>query len=134
MCQPSQLFTAVSAINSVNTGNPSLDGTGPMSSILTATQDGTVLQTITIKATDTNSQGMIRLFIQPSGGASAILWKEIPVPATGTVSGSIPAYQTTVRAGYIMQAGDVLYASTQNSETWNILAEAISWENCACPA
>lgn len=132
MCQPSQLFVALSGITSVTTANSNLDGSGTMSLILTASQDGTVVQSITIKATASNDQGMIRFFVKPSGG-SKYLWREIPVPAN-VQSATVVAYQTTVSASFTMQSGDELYASTQNSETWNIIAEAVTWENCACPS
>ncbi len=132
MCQ-SQKFVATSGIANVTIQNNALDGTGPMNLVLTAILDGTVLQTITIKATASNAQGIIRLFIQPSGGGTKYVWREIPVPAN-VQSGTIPAYQTTVRASFTLQSGDELWASTQNNETWNILAEGVSWENCACPS
>lgn len=133
MCQQ-QNYVATSGITSVNSANPSLDGTGPMSLVLTGAQDGTVLQTVTLKTIASNSQGMIRLFIQPNGGGgNPFLWREIPVPAN-VQSATVPAYQTTVRAAYTFQNGDELYASTENGENWNIIAEAISWENCECPA
>lgn len=134
MCQQ-QNFTAATGIVTINSANGDLNGGGPMGSVLTASGslNGTVLQSITIKSTGSNQQGMIRFFIQPNGGAgNPFLWREIPVPAN-VQSETVPAYQTTIRAAYTMQPGDELFASTQFGDTWNIIAEAIEWENCACP-
>lgn len=134
MCQNQQLFESASDAASVSTANSNLDGTGTMALVLTGANDGTSVQNITIKAAGNNSQGMLRFFIKPNGYAgNPYLWREIPVPAN-IQSETIPAFQTTVRAGYILKSGDELYASTQVGDIWNIIVEAVTWTNCGCPS
>lgn len=132
MCQSSQQqFSAVTGTARVTQANGELDGSGTLNLLLTAGANGTVVKTITIKAFASNEQGMVRFFIRPKGSGEAILWKEVPVPAN-TQSPTVPAYQTTVRASFMLEPDASLMVTTQNAEKWMFIAEGVNWENCPC--
>jgi hypothetical protein len=132
MCTTNQKYANTGLIN-VSVANPNLDGTGTLGTVLTspttASNNGTKINTVTIKATGNTSQGMVRLFT--FDGTTYFLWKEIMIPAN-TQSATIEAFQTTIVEELILDPGQILLASTQNAESFNIYANGINWTNCEC--
>lgn len=126
MCA-NQIVSAAVSVTTIDTANSNLDGTGTMSEVLVGANDGTCIKSVTIKATSSTSQGMVRLFIDISG--TKTLWREIMVPAV--TQGIIPSFAAAL-PGPILKSGQALYASTELSETFIVTAEGITWTNCPC--
>jgi hypothetical protein len=82
------------------------------------------VKSITIKAQTSTSQGMVRLFI--TSGASTVLISETEIPAI-TKSATAPSFEVKINANYVLYPGSVLKASTQNSDSFNIIAESTDW-------
>jgi len=117
----------------ISTANPYLDGTGTLGLVLTAasgpTADGTTITPITIKATGSTSEGMVRLFTYDA--VNYYLWKEVYIPAV-TQTSVVEAFQVTVYDNLNLAPGETLWASTQNANSFNIYANGIDWQNCSC--
>lgn len=103
----------------ISTANTNRDGTGTIGTVFTAGTNGSRVEDITIKSTGTTTAGMIRLFIHD--GSNTRLWREIQVPAV-TPSGTIPAWEIRFPIFLFLQSGLSLRASTNNAETFNIIA------------
>jgi hypothetical protein len=114
----------------ISTANSNLDGTGTLGTVLMAgsgtvgSSSGTLIKSITIKAQANTSLGMVRFFI--TSGANTRLISEVQVPAV-IKSASTPSFEVKVDTDYVLFAGNVLKASTQNGDTFNIIAEGIDW-------
>lgn len=120
-------YTANTGIVTISTANGERDGTGTLGTVLTAGSNGTLIKTVTIKAQGTTTEGMIRLFV--FDGTNNRLLKEIEVPpmTVTTTTGTDPSFETTIELNYKLKATYVLKASTQNAETFNIIAEGLDW-------
>lgn len=117
-------FTANTALGAVSTANSNLDGTGTLSLILTAGAYGTLIKTVTIKARGDTTNGMVRFFIYD--GSNKRLISEVEIPAV-TKSSTDPTFTITIPADFALKSGWKLYASTEKSETFNIIAEGLDW-------
>lgn len=109
----------------VATANTNRDGTGTLATVTTGTTDGVVIEKVTIKATGTTTAGIIRFFVSVDTGTNKRLLTEIYVSAI-TPSGTVPAFVSEVPAlvGLVLKnTSSILYASTHNAETFNIVAE-----------
>lgn len=110
----------------ISTANTNRDGTGTIGTVLAAGSNGTRIDLITIKATVTTTAGMIRLFIHD--GTNYRLWKEIAVSAI-TPSGTVAAFASILTPDtdgdlpLILPANYSLRASTNNAETFNVIAQ-----------
>jgi len=131
MCDTNVKLTANNGNVLVFDGNPNLDGTGAIENVLTAGDDGTLINGIIIKATGNTNLGMIRLFIN-DGAGSIMLFKEVMVPANMQTP-VVPAFSARVDSTFTLKSGYSLMASTQNTENFNVVATASNWENCECP-
>ena len=121
-------YTANTGLVNIATANANLNGTGTMGTVLTAALNGTLIQSIVIKATASTSPGMIRLFIYD--GANTKLFREIPVPYS-TPSASVNSFSHRIDFGgidFALKTGWVLKASTENAESFNVIAEGLNWE------
>src|ERR1043166_6273844 len=114
-------YTVQLGMQQVTTANSNLDGTtGTYSStILTGASNGTLITKVTVKATVTTTEGMVRLFV--TGGGNTRLILEIPVDAIKPDSND-EAFERTVELNFPLQSGYTLKASTQNGETMNVFA------------
>jgi len=88
--------------------------------LLTGSQSGTRVDSITVQATGITTAGSVRIFLHDGAGSITLL-KEIPVAATIPADG-IPAFTTTVNLGITLPFGDSLVATTNNSEPFNVIA------------
>lgn len=114
-------------IATISTANTNRDGTGTIGTVLTAGTNGTRLRRITIQATGTTTAGMVRLYLHD--GTTAQLYLETPVTAV-TPSGTVLAYSVTYNENVdfsqlplTIPSGYSLRASTQNAETFKVIAE-----------
>jgi hypothetical protein len=121
-------YTAVTGLATIDTANSNLNGTG---TIALAFQyniaAGISIESITIKSIVNNTLGMVRLYLQDSGGINTILFHEVHVPAC-TKSGTWPAFEHTVTfEGYFeLQNNYSLYASTENGETFKLFTVGLA--------
>lgn len=120
-------------LGNISLANPNLDGTGNMVAVFAAPANkaGTTIISITIKAIESTTAGMVRLFLSTDGGTSKFLWREIRIPAI--IANEIsPAFSTLMLLNYIIQPDTTLYASTENAEGFNVIVEGRDWAVCAC--
>ena len=118
-------YTANTGMQSISTANSNLDGTGTLSSaIITGASNGTLIKTVTVKASVNTTQGMVRLFVYD--GTNTKLISEIEIPAVTKDAGS-PAFEIKVPVDYALKSGWSLKASTENAETFNVIAEGLDW-------
>jgi hypothetical protein len=111
--------TVQNASAQVTTANTNRNGTGTIVSVMTGATNGTRIDDIYIVATGTTTAGVVRLFI--SDGTNIRLWQEIIVPAV-TPSTTVPVFSyTLLNQALILENGWSLQASTNNSETFNII-------------
>lgn len=113
-------------IAQISTANTARDGTGTIGTVLTAGASGSRVDAIDLKATGTTTAGMIRLFVH--NGTTAYLLTEVPVLAV-TPSGTSPAWEAQLNTNtmtqvlpLILPTGYSLRASTNNAETFNVIA------------
>ena len=131
MASSSIRYTANTGAVNISTANSNLNGTGSMGTVLTGALDGTLIKSVTIKAAGSTSEGMVRLFINPGGGPNIFLFKEIPIPAS-VQTAEQPAVVVTIRCNFTLNSGDLLKASTQVADSFNVIADALDFESCDC--
>jgi len=118
-------YTANTGMAVISTANGETDGsTGTYGTVLTAASSGTFIKTVTIKAQGNTTHGMVRLFAYD--GVTTRLIREIDIPAT-TKSATDPSFEITVPLGFHLEASGILKASTQNAESFNVIAEGQDW-------
>lgn len=113
-------------VGQVSTANTNRDGTGTIATIFTAGSSGSRIDAINLKAVGTTTAGMIRLFIHD--GTNTRLLTEVPVTAL-TPSATVPAWEAQLNTNtmtqvlpIILPTGYSLRASTNNAETFNVIA------------
>lgn len=117
-------YIADTGMVTIATANANLDGTGTLGSVLTGASNGSLIKSISIKAQGNTSEGMIRLFIDNL--TTVHLLMEIPVPESRP-SGVSPSFETQLILNMTLQSGHILKASTQNGDSFNIIAEGMKW-------
>lgn len=113
------IYTAETGMVTISTANARLDGGGTLGSVITGATTGTIIKSVSIKAQANTTEGMIRLFI--FSGANNYLLAEIPVPSV-TKSSRDKSFETHFELDLFLQEGDVLKASTEKGEPFNIIA------------
>lgn len=120
--------TVRAGLVAISTANTALDGTGTVGTVLTAGASGTRIDRISIKAKNTTSAGMIRLFLHD--GSAYHLWREVSVAAI-TPSATVAAYEASMSSNNAMDIGYLpltiptgysLRASTEKAEPFEIAA------------
>jgi hypothetical protein len=106
----------------LSVANTNRDGTGTTVSLFIAHPTlGSRVERITITATDTTTNGMIRFYI--FDGINTDLKLEITVSAI-TPSSTVKAFTfEVINLGWIIAAGKSIKASTHNSENFRIIVE-----------
>lgn len=124
---PQYASTPKCGIGQISTANTNRDGTGTIGTIFTAGAAGSRIDSISLKAVATTTAGMIRLFIHD--GTNARLLTELPVLAL-TPSATTPSWEAQLNTNtmtqvlpIILPSGYSLRASTNNAETFNVIAE-----------
>lgn len=128
-------FTAQPNIeySQLTTANTARDGTGTIVTIATgpsasaAAGVGERINRIMVQATGTTTAGVIRFFLSLDGGTTNRMILERLVPAI-TPSTSVSAFRMEVNelVGMMLPGGGqaVLRASTNNTETFNVVVES----------
>ena len=130
-CNDYSLLTANTGLGTVYMANPNLNGSGNVVTAITANgTNGTIVKSITIKALQQTTQGMIRLFIKSNAMTPVVtLYKEVPIPIQPkALAVPIPMYilyETVLMDEFKLQSGYSLIASTQNSESFNIIVNGL---------
>lgn len=132
MCSENIQYSANNGSVTINTPNPNLNGTGPMSTVITASADGTLVKNVIIKSTGSTQQGMVRLFID-DGGGNIMLYREVMIPAN-VQTAVVPAFSASLSTPITLKSGFILKVATQFGDTFNIVATATDWLNCDCPS
>lgn len=128
-CSDYVQMSAKTGIVTINSANSNLNGSGLLGTVLVGGQNGTIIKSIIIKSTNANNLGMIRLFV--GKGGQNMLYREIPIPIypntpnTPTPTPIWPMLEINLLGNLKLENGTVLLASTQNSETFNIIAEGM---------
>lgn len=121
--------TPKNGVAQVSTANTNRDGTGTLATVYTAGTNGSRIDALQIQAAATTTAGMVRFFISNDGGTTKRLVGEVAITAI-TPSATVAAFNTTIgngitgsflSKGLVMQASAILYASTHNAETFNII-------------
>ncbi len=123
------IYKAVTSGNVIETANPSMTGLdGDIVGIFTTNSNvNTEITSIIIKAQESTSSGMVRLFLS-KGREEFFLFAEIMIPGVAQ-SGSNPAFQCEVIScgSLSLQSDYEILATTQNSEEFSITIEAFEW-------
>jgi hypothetical protein len=122
-------FTGADAMVNVSTANSNLDGTGTLATLITGTNNGTLIKSITVKAIGSSTIGMVRLFIS-TGGGTPTLFMEIPIPTSAQYN-TVPAFTKKINfrgLGFLLGNGYIIKATTQVAQTFNLSADAVSWD------
>jgi hypothetical protein len=119
------MYTANTGIALISTANSNINGTGTIVNIITGASNGTLVKTITIQSITNVTKGMVRLFIFDR--TNYYFLDEINVPAAFK-SGTVPAFSITFDLDYDLKAGYSIAASTQNAESFNIIAEGLDFK------
>lgn len=111
--------TVRAAAAQVTTANTNRNGTGAIVTVFTAGSSGSRIDDISIDAVATTTAGVVRLFI--NDGTTSYLWQEILVSAI-TPSTTVAVWSfTLLNQALVIPTGWSLRASTNNTETFNIL-------------
>lgn len=105
----------------VATANTNRDGSGTLGNVLAAGASGSRVDYVDIVATGTTTAGVVRLFIYD--GTNNRLLSETLVGAI-TPSTTIAVFSARISwdQGLILPANYILKASTNNAETFNVIA------------
>jgi hypothetical protein len=111
----------------ISTANTNLDGTGTLGTVITANvaENGMLLKNVTIKASTSAKQGMVRLFLYD--GTNTRLLLEVEVKPETIQSGIAHSFERSLDLNYWLKPGYTLKASTEKADTFNVIAEGLDW-------
>jgi hypothetical protein len=118
-------YTANTGIALISAANSSRNGSGTIVSVITGAGNGTLVETITVKATSGTTRGMIRLYCYLNA-SWIILLREIEVPAV-TASAIDHSFSVTINLNFKLGSGYILKASTEKAESFIVTAEGLDW-------
>ena len=118
-------YTANEGMVVISTANTNLNGTGTIGTVFTSgVANGTLIKTITIKATGNTTRGMVRLFLSDSGPTFTDCIAEIPIPET-TISSVDKAFSIMLEVDFMLLNQWVLGVSTEKAESFVVIAECL---------
>jgi hypothetical protein len=125
--EPVFALTPIVGVGQISTANTNRDGTGTIVTIATANKNaGLRIDTITIKATVTNTATVVMLFILD--GTNTRLWKEKEIAAV-TPSTSVKAAETIISQDtdddlpFVLPSGYSIGAAPQTAHTFNVIIQ-----------
>ncbi len=118
-------------MNRITTANPNLNGSGSIVNIFTspAGTQGSVIESIRIKAQQTVTPGVVRFYVKDNAGAGTpVLFAEVLIPEFSQ-SSTAPAFTCEVISGgsFCLQSGHSIEASTEKSDVFNVVVSANDW-------
>jgi hypothetical protein len=116
-------YSAVTGMAAISTANSNLDGTGSITNLISGSSNGTLIRTITIKASGNTTRGMVRLFL--TNGTFYDLIAEVDIPER-TQDSVDQAFSTILQLDFILASGLSIAASTQNAESFELIAEGLN--------
>lgn len=121
----------VTAMADLSTANANLDGTGTLATLVVGADNGTRINSLSIKAIGNTDDGMIRLFIEDPA-RNIRLQREFRAPETKQTA-VVPAYARMIvfPGGLTLPSGYTLMASTQRSNAFRLIVEGYSWRYAA---
>jgi hypothetical protein len=122
-------YIANTGLAKVSIANPNLDGTGTVTTLLVAGGDGCQINHISVKACQSTSIGMVRLFI--NDGINSYLFKEVNIPEM-VASKVENAFQVILHENLYLQPNHSILAATENAESFDLIAFTSDWEQCKC--
>lgn len=123
---PNFTKTPVLGLANIATANTNRDGTGTIADVVTGAAVGTRIERITIQATVTTTAGQIRLYI--SDGTTTRLWDEVLVTALTPSATIKPFRYAYLNLALNLPSGFKLRASTNNAESFNVIAEGGNYD------
>lgn len=124
----STIFTGNSGIGKIETANNNLNGTGACPTILTAVSsgsgNGTLLDSIIIKAQQNVTPGMVRIYIKNSNGT--YLMTEVLIPYFN-YSATSKSFIFKSPFTFALQSDFEICASTENGETFSVIIDGYNW-------
>lgn len=117
----------------VSVANPNRDGTGTVVQLFTGQASfGSIVNSIVVKAENVTGPGMVRIFIEQGG--NYFLYEEFSIPASDPSSGILESYSSMfiIPSGLWLAQDVSLYASTETSEVFNVIANGYTWDYCPC--
>jgi hypothetical protein len=116
-------LTANTGMALLNTANPNLDGAGNIQTVLIGASNGTKIKNVTIQGSGSCTRGMIRFYLSDNSTFTRII-DEVDVPARQQ-TGTQDCWSITYETEWYLQSGDYLKASTENSESFCVIAEGL---------
>lgn len=111
-------------VKQISTANTNLNGTGTITKILDATDNGTLVNSINIAALNSTKEDIVRFFIW--NGTTYFLWMEVVIPPS-TQASFIPSFKIELSENFKLQAGFSIAASTNNGQLYAITIQGTSW-------
>lgn len=131
------MLSSILGVAQISTANANLNGSGTVTSVLTGVQgNGSIITSITVKATGTTTPGMVRIFLKDPQG-NKFLFEEFSIPANdiNTTYGVLDTFSSTLTfpmGTFKLAASWEMLASTQNAEQFNVIAEGYDQSYCPC--
>ncbi len=120
------MYTSLTHGCYINTSNSHLDGDGDLVRVFLAI-GSCEITSINIKALEPTTSGMIRLYITSNSVDFFLFW-EVFVPGVAQNSSCASFECEVISHGSLsLESGFMIYASTENSEAFNITIEAYNW-------
>lgn len=126
------IFTKAPVVmmGAVSVANANLDGTGAIVSLGDGGAEGVRLDLVEVKAIETTTAGMLRLYLSDDSGVTWVLWMEIEVTAV-VPAAAVPAFaaeQVFTKPLNLPDATWEVGASTENAEEMNVYVRGGSLE------
>ena len=118
-------LTANTGMCLISTANTGLDGGGTLGTLIQGSGNGTLVETITIKAISNTTRGMVRLFLRDSEPIFTKLIAEIDIPEK-TVSAVDDTFAITIQTDFMLMSGYSILASTEKAESFQVIAEGVN--------
>lgn len=116
--------TNVVGQGTITAANSNLDGSGILVDILTATENGTEIKSITIASLGSTKEDIVRFFI--ADGTDYYLWMEIVIPPS-TQASFIPSLKIELREEFKLESRFIIAASTNIGQPYAITIQGTSW-------
>lgn len=121
-------YKSAIGMTTVSEANSNLDGSGATQEVYKA-EGNVTMNRVVIKAMQSTSEGMVRLFISDPDRKITKLISEVKI-SSRVQSVTVPTISQVVGfpGGFVLEEGYSLIASTQNAEKFNVIMEGREWK------